>query len=129
MMAVCAVGPPEAVQRPRMRFGSSWAVSEEVKSSATRITGDRASVVPRARRPRADARRAGRCREVRSSLGEPLVLDLLQLHRTTFNGMLPRPSRTVASINVRGDFLKDLCVVQKRQVRAENRCLTFARLL
>ena len=66
--------------------------------------------------------------EVRSSLGEPLVLNLLQLHRTTFNGMLPRPSRTVAGFDMRGDLLEDFRVVQERQVRSENRGLTFARL-
>ena len=39
MIAVCEVGPPRAVQSPRMRLGSSRAVSEGVRSSATRITG------------------------------------------------------------------------------------------
>ena len=35
----------------------------------------------------------------------------------------------MAGFDVRGDLLKDFCVVQERQVRAENSRLTFARLL
>ena len=39
MIAVCEVGPPTTVTMPRMRFGSSFAVSLGVRSSATRMTG------------------------------------------------------------------------------------------
>jgi hypothetical protein len=39
MIAVCEVGPPPAVQMPRIIAGSRRAVSDGDKSSATRITG------------------------------------------------------------------------------------------
>ena len=39
MTAVCAVGPPITVQMPRMRRGSSRAVSDGARSSATRMMG------------------------------------------------------------------------------------------
>ena len=128
MMAVCAVGPPDAVQSPRMRLGSSWAVSEEVKSSATRIADDRATwcAVLGASEQTQDA--LADVVKIRSSLASRSF----SIASTPPSGVQSHVATTkphCGRFNLRGDLLKDLRVVQKRQVRAENRGLTFARLL
>ena len=80
------------------------------------------AVAVRSARPQ-DLKRAAR------SLRQTLVLDLLQLERTAFNGLLPRPRRAMAGLNLRAHLLKNLSVVEQRKMSPEDRRLTLPRLL
>ena len=50
--------------------------------------------------------------QIRSSLCEAVVLDLLQLDRAALDRLLPRPCRAVSGVNLCADFQEDLRIVQ-----------------
>ncbi len=100
-MAVCAVGPPEAVQSPRMRFGIKLrgvGRSQIVGHQDHRMVGQTRRTVLGASEQAQDA--LADIMKIRSPLREAFILNLFQLHRTPFNGMLPGPCCTVPGFDL-----------------------------
>ena len=128
IIAVWAVGPPDAVHRPKMRFGSSCAVSEGVRSSAERITGSSGrrgapcSAPASKRRTRCPISCKSAARSARRSFS--ICLSSTDRRSIACCQDHARCGRFQSGCN----FQKNLGVVQKRQMSPKNRRFPFSGL-
>ena len=130
MIEVCEVGPPPAVHRPSANLGSSRAVSDGVRSSATRMTGwsgscGSSSIVSarslRTRRP-TSRRSAARAASTAS------FIDARMPARSSYMCCQAQPALRPSRIE-RARRIQHLRIVQKFGVRLEDAGLGRARLL
>ncbi len=104
-----------------MRFGSSRAVSEGVRSSATRITGSLGNFTSPCCVPVSNTQDAlPDVVQIGGAPGEPLVLHLLDFGDALIDHLLPRPGGAVAGLDQLVDFAEEIDVGQKGLVGAED---------